>query len=471
MQTAAVRGGEEKLAETYRTFILRHFSLNAESRKPYVYYNTWNYQERVRHWQDKPYLSSMNLQRMLLEIEQAHKMGIDVFVIDTGWYSKTGDWQVNRERFPDGLRQVKAKLDEYGMKLGLWFGPTSAAMSSNMLGQNLTNQSSMDGKNRDPHSVWETEESAELCLVSGYADDFADELIRLSQELGVTYFKWDAICQYGCNDPHHHHGDEGALAQEREECYSFLQPLYMVRIIEKLTEACPEAIVDFDVTEGYRCVGLSFLSAGKYFLLNNGPYYANFNIPKDKDITWKNNNMFFYPGAARGWVCRTPLAYDKWIPTVLFLTHYLPDDPVDFQDMAVGSLILGQNGIWGDLLGVSFEGTDRIGKLIGLYKQIRDDITENALRRTGIPGGNPEVYEKISSRSGKGTVVLFANAFGVPFHSPRPASFTYITHCKPDRKVWYTEGVTVRYDTEGYAVITADFEKPGAKIVYFGVKD
>jgi alpha-galactosidase len=36
--------------------------------------------------------------------------------------------------------------------------------------------------------------------------------------------------------------------------------------------------VDFDITEASRSVGLAWLSAGKYFLINNGPYYMNYDL-------------------------------------------------------------------------------------------------------------------------------------------------------------------------------------------------
>ena len=29
------------------------------------------------------------------------------------------------------------------------------------------------------------------------------------------------------------------------------------------------------------------------------------------------------PGPARGWICRKILGYDRWIPSVLMMTHYL----------------------------------------------------------------------------------------------------------------------------------------------------
>jgi alpha-galactosidase len=42
--------------------------------------------------------------------------------------------------------------------------------------------------------------------------------------------------------------------------------------VEEVCKACPQAIFDFDITEGERFVGLGFLSAGKFFHMNNGPY-------------------------------------------------------------------------------------------------------------------------------------------------------------------------------------------------------
>ena len=132
LHAGAVAGTEDDLARAYRDFLLRCVTQNAEARKPYIFYNTWNFQERNRWWYGNPYLESMRQDRIEAEIEVAHRMGIDVFVLDTGWYEKTGDWQVNRQRFPDGLQSIRRTLDGYGMKLGLWFNPTVAALSSRM---------------------------------------------------------------------------------------------------------------------------------------------------------------------------------------------------------------------------------------------------------------------------------------------------------------------------------------------------
>jgi len=454
---AAIDGDTDMLAGHYRKFVLNYMTLNAASRKPYIFYNTWAHQERNKWWNGKKFLDSMHQERMLAEIDIAHRMGIEVFVLDTGWYEKTGDWRVSLSRFPDGLKAVREKLDGYGMKLGLWFNPLAAARTSRMYEEHKDCVMSWDGKISGPHGIWETEESFNLCIASRYWEAFADELIRLVREVGVTYFKWDAIGQYGCNDANHLHGTADATLAERADCYAFEQVRYMTRVVDKLCAQCPEAIVDFDITEGHRSVGLAWLAAGKYFLINNGPYYGNYNIPIGE--VW--SNIFVYPGPARPWVCRVPLSFDKWIPSVLFLTHYLPDDPADSQLINIASLILGQNGIWGELLAISDDGVKLFGDLLGTYRKVRDDITAASPVRTGDVAGSPEVHEKINPATGRGAVVIFSSAAG---------KYTYVTANKADAKRRCTGAASVKTDAAGRAVIEATFKKAGAEIVFFGVE-
>jgi alpha-galactosidase len=245
----------------------------------------------------------------------------------------------------------------------------------------------------------------------------------------------------------------------------------MARIAEKVTAAVPLAIVDFDVTESQRCVGLAFLTAGKYFLINNGPYLQSFDVPTDKDVHWDNPNLFFFPGPARDWVCRTPLSYDTWIPSVLFLTHYLPDDPASNQEMTVGSLILGQNGIWGDLLGISSDGVSRMARLLSAYKQIRDDVTSATIIRTGVVGGMVESYEKIDPATGRGVLVIFANNVRAPFGPDRPMTIEVVTHATTAVDVVTSGDVDVSFDPIGRAVVRARFSETGAAIVAFGASE
>ena len=407
LQVGAVCGDEDALARAYREFQLRYCTLNTASRKPYIFYNTWAFQERNKFYNRQNYLTSMNQERMEKEIDIAHRMGVDVFVLDTGWYQKTGDWEVNLSKFPDGLQSIRRKLESYGMKLGLWFGPTEAAVSSAILARNKDCVERRRDREPHPYTVWETEESYSMCPVSDYWQDFADQLIRLSKEVGVTYFKWDAVGMYGCESDGHHHGVKGTSAEESRDCYAFQVGQYMSRIVDRLCQAVPEAIVDMDITEGGRYFGLGFMSVGKFFSMNNGPYYHCYDIKVPDDV-W--SNIFVFPGPARTWIMRQNLCYDKWFPSVLMMAHYIPDDPGASQLMNLASLILGQNGIWGDLPAVSEEGVQLFHDVLAVYKRVRDDITEACPVVFGRPGEVFEAHEKISG--GRGAIVLFANMRG-----------------------------------------------------------
>lgn len=472
MNIGIVHGNVEKMAQIHRHHILNYMSENVESRKPYIFYNTWNYQERIQAWHGKPYLHEMNKERMLKEIDIAHKMGIDVFVIDAGWFGKTGDWIASTVRFPDDLKEVKAKMDAYGMSMGLWFN-SDAAVTSNMLAKNKENLMMYDGKANGPHKVWETEESYVMCLVSPFMEDYANELIRVAKEYDIKYFKWDAFRQYGCNAPGHRHGTEDNSPEERAASYSYQLPFAMVDVANKICEAIPGAIVDFDITEGERAVGLAFLEAGKYFAVNNGPYYGSFDDPVYAPGGGMGANVLVFPGLARAVNARRTLNFDKWIPSTLFLSHYLPDDPEYSQWINIGSLILGQNGIWGDLPNISKAGVERFGTTLSKYKVVRDDITKSHPVRSGAIGGSPEIHEKIFSESGLGAVVIFYNYRNVWHGDPAnsfPGEFTYITENPVDEKYWANPGTEVKFDDKGRAIITAKFNGAGAKIVLFGVE-
>ncbi|MDD4192803.1 MAG: alpha-galactosidase, partial [Mangrovibacterium sp.] len=250
-ELAGVTGGEKEMAEKFRTFILKYQTENLASREPDVYYNTWGRQERVK-WAGGQYLTTMNLDYTLKEIDRAHEMGIEYYVLDAGWFDRTGDWGVNLKNFPDGFRQVREKLERYQMKLGVWMDPAKAALTSRVFPEHRECIKTWNGNKNKPSKVWETEESVNMCLVSPYWEYYANVLIRMYKELGISYFYLDGVGQTGCDDPNHFHGTEQNTQTERQQSYSFLLPVYLGRIMEKVCAVCPDAIFDFDVTESGR---------------------------------------------------------------------------------------------------------------------------------------------------------------------------------------------------------------------------
>ena len=113
------------------------------------------------------------------------------------------------------------------------------------------------------------------------------------------------------------------------------------------------------------------------------------------------------------------------------------------------------------LLSVSETGVSFFGSALARYKQVRDDITESDPVTMGLVSASPEVHEKISSTTGRGAVVVFATERG---------TYSYITQHKTVAEHWASEGVTVSTDQAGRAQITATFDKPGAKILFFGAQ-
>lgn len=67
----------------------------------------------------------------ILEIARTAKvLGIEMFVLDDGWFGKRngdtsslGDWYVNKEKLPNGIDGLAKKIEEMGLKFGLWIEP------------------------------------------------------------------------------------------------------------------------------------------------------------------------------------------------------------------------------------------------------------------------------------------------------------------------------------------------------------
>lgn len=60
----------------------------------------------------------------------AAELGIEMLVMDDGWFGKRnddnsslGDWVVNEEKLGEPLKDFIEKINELGMKFGIWFEP------------------------------------------------------------------------------------------------------------------------------------------------------------------------------------------------------------------------------------------------------------------------------------------------------------------------------------------------------------
>ena len=70
---------------------------------------------------------------------QAADLGIEMLVLDDGWFGKRnddnsglGDWYVNLEKLPANLSSLSEKVNAMGMKFGLWFEPEMISEDSDL---------------------------------------------------------------------------------------------------------------------------------------------------------------------------------------------------------------------------------------------------------------------------------------------------------------------------------------------------
>lgn len=136
----------------------------------------------------------VNVQDQMALAERAAKVGVELFVIDDGWFGERnhdraglGDWTVNPVKFPNGLGELIGKVRELGMEFGIWVEPEAVNPDSELY-------------RRHPDWVYHyptrsrTELRNQLVLnismpeVQQYVIDFMSEL--LSQH-DIAFVKWD----------------------------------------------------------------------------------------------------------------------------------------------------------------------------------------------------------------------------------------------------------------------------------------
>lgn len=81
----------------------------------------------------------------LLDIaETAKELGIEMFVLDDGWFENRdddhtglGDWNVNRKKFPQGLGHFVDRLHDMGLMAGLWIEPEMVSPGTELYNKHM----------------------------------------------------------------------------------------------------------------------------------------------------------------------------------------------------------------------------------------------------------------------------------------------------------------------------------------------
>ncbi len=91
----------------------------------------WTHRERpilINNWEATYF--DFDEEKLVTIAKKAKEAGIELFVMDDGWFGARnddtkglGDWTVNRQKLPSGLKGLAERINAEGMKFGLWIEP------------------------------------------------------------------------------------------------------------------------------------------------------------------------------------------------------------------------------------------------------------------------------------------------------------------------------------------------------------
>ena len=148
-----------------------------------VLYNSW-------------YATTFNVnEEHQLELAKiAKQIGVETFVIDDGWFkgrvddkAGLGDWTVDKNKFPNGLKPLIKKINDIGLNFGIWIEPEMVNPNSDLY--RIHPDWVLSYPNRTLHTG-----RNQLILNLGREDVYQylyKSISTLLRENNITYIKWD----------------------------------------------------------------------------------------------------------------------------------------------------------------------------------------------------------------------------------------------------------------------------------------
>ncbi len=178
------QSGLGALSRTMHTLIQEHLIPEIWRNKPRpVLINNW----------EATYFD-FNQEKLLAIAREASDLGIELFVLDDGWFSTRssdqaglGDWWVNREKLPGGLKGLSEAIHQKGMQFGIWIEPEMVNTGTVLF---------------ETHPDWVIGESprprcqARHQYVLDYANPqvvnhIFEQLCQVLDDVVIDYIKWD----------------------------------------------------------------------------------------------------------------------------------------------------------------------------------------------------------------------------------------------------------------------------------------
>lgn len=181
-----------------------------------------------------------NEEKLLQFAANARALGVELLMLDDGWFgerngdtSSLGDWFVNRQKFPQGLRPLIDNVHAMGMQFGLWFEPEMISRRSELFSQhpdwilNAGAQPLSEGRNQYILDMGRKE----------VRDNILQQMIAFLGEHPIDYIKWDMnrnMTEVGSTTAH--------PACQQETAHRYICGVYA--LLEELTRRFPNILFE-----------------------------------------------------------------------------------------------------------------------------------------------------------------------------------------------------------------------------------
>lgn len=192
----------------------------------------------INNWEGTYF--SFNTEKLISMAKAVKGLGIDTFVLDDGWFGKRnddssglGDWFVNEEKLPGGLKPVIDAIHENGMSFGLWFEPEMISEDSELFRNHPDYAIGVPGrtrcKSRRQFMLDLTREDVRTYIVN--------TVNKVLSENEIDYVKWD----YNRNVTDAY---TISLPRERQKEFAHRYALGLYDLCERIVKANPDVFFE-----------------------------------------------------------------------------------------------------------------------------------------------------------------------------------------------------------------------------------
>jgi len=176
--------GFNQLSKHFHDFVNQHITPRQFSHvaRPVVL-NSW-----------EAFYFNFNQSKLIKLAKQAIELGVELFVLDDGWFghrdddtSSLGDYTINKRKLPFGLSHLSKRIHNMGLKFGLWFEPEMINPKSELYKNHPEYAVSIPG--RTP-SLGRNQLVLDLCQ-SDVVSYIKKQLKSIIDTVEIDYIKWD----------------------------------------------------------------------------------------------------------------------------------------------------------------------------------------------------------------------------------------------------------------------------------------